>query len=228
MPDGVVDQVGQRPAQLAPASARHHHRRARRDGDRHPRPAYAVRHLGRAAPDRPPGRRAGGPGVGVGAGEQQQVLDQRRTAGPGRPAGRRQRAALAEPLGHLELGPHAGQRAAQLVGGVGDERALPLPAGGQPVEHPVQGDGQGTDLVGGRRHRQPASSPRRPARQRRAGRADRSAPARSSSTGRSVQPITRQAIAASTAEQQREGDQQRVAQPPAGQDVAERHRRDHR
>ena len=58
-------------------------------------------------------------------------------------------------LGDLELRLHAGQRTAELVGGVGDERPLPLPTGGQPVEHVVQGDRQGPDLVGGLRYGQP-------------------------------------------------------------------------
>ena len=89
--------------------------------------------------------------VGVGPGQQQQVLDQAESAGRRRPAGRR---AASPPspsrCGDLELGPHAGQRAAQLVGGVGDERPLPLPGRGQPVEHAVEGDGQRLDLVGRR------------------------------------------------------------------------------
>ena len=52
----------------------------------------------------------------------------------------------------LELGLRARYRAAQLVGGVGDEGPLPLARGGQPVEHPVQGHRQGANLIGGRGH----------------------------------------------------------------------------
>jgi len=57
--------------------------------------------------------------------------------------------------GDLELGPHAGQRAAQLVGGVGDEAALAPPGLLEPVEHAVQGDAEPVDLVLGVRQRQP-------------------------------------------------------------------------
>ena len=56
----------------------------------------------------------------------------------------------------LELGPDAGQRAAQLVGGVGDEPPLPLGRPGQPVEHRVHRVRQPGDLVRGRRLRAPA------------------------------------------------------------------------
>ena len=120
-----------------------------------------------------------------------------RTAGEvGQQVGR-QAAGLAEPFGHLELGAHAGQRAAQLVRGVGHERPLPFPGRGQPVQHPVQGDRPGPGSR--RRPAAPAAAPRR--RRRRSARRALicSAPTRSCSTGRSVQPITRHAIAASTA-----------------------------
>jgi hypothetical protein len=45
------------------------------------------------------------------------------------------------------LGAHIRQRAAQFMRGVGDELALPGPAGLEPVEHAVQGGRQPMDLV---------------------------------------------------------------------------------
>ena len=63
--------------------------------------------------------------------------------------------------GHLELGPQAGQRRAQLVRGVGDERPLSPPGRLQPAEHAVERLGQPADLVGA--SRAPAGCPREPA-----------------------------------------------------------------
>ncbi len=47
----------------------------------------------------------------------------------------------------LQLGPLGGQRATQVVGDIGDEPALPFGGPLEPVEHPVHGRGQPTDLV---------------------------------------------------------------------------------
>ena len=100
---------------------------------------------------------ASGAGSLVEAGEQQQVLRQ-----PGEPqhvgvhVARRRLPVL--PLGmverHLELGPDRRDRAAQLVRGVGDQGALPLLRGGQPVQHVVEGQRQRPHLVPGLGHRQ--------------------------------------------------------------------------
>ena len=166
VPDGVGHQVVHRPAQLARVGQDHHRSGPGATVHRHPLPRVPAATSASSA--RPVDRTPAGPAAGC-----------RRRPGPAaagpRPAPdsrsqvgqqvRRQGAALAEPLGHLDLGAHAGQRPAQLVGRIGHERPLPLPAGGQPVQHPVQGHGQGPDLVGRRRHGQP-SSPRRRHRRR--------------------------------------------------------------
>src|SRR5688572_11995734 len=67
------------------------------------------------------------------AGRQQGVLQLLRRAGP---AGR-----------ELELGPQRRQRRAQLVARIRDETSLPLEAGVQPVEHPVQRSSEPVHLV---------------------------------------------------------------------------------
>jgi hypothetical protein len=73
------------------------------------------------------------------------------------------------------------------VGRVGHEGALTSAGGGQSVEHVVEGDRQGADLVCGLRDnsRSSWSLP-----------LIRAAPERSISTGRRVQPMTRQAMRA--------------------------------
>ena len=60
---------------------------------------------------------------------------------------------------HLELGADAGDRAAQLVRGVGHQVALALLRVGQPGEHVVQRDRERAHLVPGLRHRQVARDP---------------------------------------------------------------------
>ena len=62
----------------------------------------------------------------------------------------------------LELGADPGERAAQLVAGVGDEPTLAIGGVLEPGEHRVHGAGEATDLVLGRRARAPAGGgPRR-------------------------------------------------------------------
>ena len=61
----------------------------------------------------------------------------------------RQPAALAESLGDLELGPHRRQRAAQLVGGVGDEGALGPPAAATRSSISLRVVASACDLVAG-------------------------------------------------------------------------------
>jgi len=51
--------------------------------------------------------------------------------------------------GHLELGPHASQRAAELVGGVGHEGALAAAGLLEPVEHAVERNPEPVDLIVG-------------------------------------------------------------------------------
>ena len=57
--------------------------------------------------------------------------------------------------GDLDGGPQRGQRAAQLVGGVGDEIPLPGQVVGQAVEEAVDRGGQLVQLVAGAAERQP-------------------------------------------------------------------------
>ena len=91
--------------------------------------------------------------AGVGPGQQQQAVDQRRqpvallaeraedlAVFVGRPG-------LLER--HLDRGPHRGQRAAQLVRGVGREAGDLGVVGRQPVEQVVDGPGQLVELVAG-------------------------------------------------------------------------------
>ena len=90
----------------------------------------------------------------------------------------------------LELGPHPGERAAQLVGGVGDEALLPCgSARSSAVEHRVHRRGQPGDLVvaAGTGTRRSRSRPPIAATSARIG-----------STGRSVRPTSTQISAAST------------------------------
>ena len=47
----------------------------------------------------------------------------------------------------LQPGPHSGQRAAQFMGGIGDEPLLELSRGIEPIEHSVHRGGQAGDLV---------------------------------------------------------------------------------
>jgi hypothetical protein len=47
----------------------------------------------------------------------------------------------------LEFGTNVGQGAAQLVGGIGDERPLPRRCGLEPAEHVVEGGREPADLV---------------------------------------------------------------------------------
>ena len=54
---------------------------------------------------------------------------------------------------HLELGPHARERAAQLVRGVGHEALLALSGIVHPLEHVVHGASEAGDLVVAGRHR---------------------------------------------------------------------------
>ena len=91
------------------------------------------------------------PGRGVlGRDQEQQVVDQRlhladvtqQVAVQGRVV---QRVGLRHR--QLQLDPLGGQGAAQVVGHVGDEPALPLGGPVEPVEHPVHGRGQPADLV---------------------------------------------------------------------------------
>ena len=217
VPDRVVDEVGQHPAQRRRGRRRHEHR----PGRRRPRTGHpARRRTGRprsreqrpsvdrtragdgAARRRRRGPAAAGPRPARTAG----ATSASRSAGSRPPSPSRWR--------HLELGPHDRQRAAQLVGGVGDERPLPRAPRRQPVEHVVEGHGQ---RVRSRRgSAAPAAVRPWPAPLIRA------APARSSSTGRSARPITRHAMTASTASSSGIDDQQRACRsdPLAALEVA--------
>ena len=68
----------------------------------------------------------------------------------------------AVPPRDVDLDAQRGQRAAQLVGDVGHEAALAVPGGREPVEHRVERDGQGVDLVARLRHRAAARRARHP------------------------------------------------------------------
>ena len=94
------------------------------------------------------------PGVGISARQQQQIFYQ-----PGKPFDvhheiGRQGAALAEPLGDLQLRLNARQWAAQFMSRVRHKRPLPFLRFTQPVEHLVKGDSQGADFVRSWRHRE--------------------------------------------------------------------------
>ena len=100
----------------------------------------------------------GAPGVPlVQPGQRQQVLGQ-----PGQPERVREHVAGGLPpvlavrvvQRHLQLGPDAGDRAAQLVRGVGDQPALAFLGRAEPAEHVVQGQGQVAHLVAGLGHRE--------------------------------------------------------------------------
>ena len=156
---GVVEQVRQRPAQLH-AAALHHRRRGRVDLHRHAG-------VGRA---RAAGLLAGlvgevdRDGVGqrgalVEGGEQQQVGDDRLEPGllGEQPVGhRRPLLGRGGALGHLELGADGGHRAAQLVGGVGDEPLLADEASSSRSSMAFIVCGQPGHLVAGVGHGHPA------------------------------------------------------------------------
>ena len=103
----------------------------------------------------------------------------------------------------LELGAHAGERAAQLVGRVGDEPPLASAGLLDPLEHVVHRAGQAGDLVVAAGHRHPAME---------VAPADAATSARIASTGRSVRPTSHQSNAASTTDGERE--QRRTATSP--------------
>ena len=88
------------------------------------------------------------------SGEQEQVLDEAFEPVDIGEQVRGQIAALAEVAGDVELGAQGGQRAAQLMRGVGDERALPSAGRGESIEHPVEGGRQRGELVPGRGYRE--------------------------------------------------------------------------
>ena len=92
-------------------------------------------------------------GVGVGAGQDEQLVDEAL-----HPAGLVEHVALLGPTplpGRLQLHAQARDRAAQLVRGVGDEAPLLLGAVLQPPQHLVDGAGQPADLVVLDRHGDP-------------------------------------------------------------------------
>ena len=69
----------------------------------------------------------------------QDVVDQDRAVGLGE---------LVDPADDLEIGAQAGERGAQLVGGVDDELALGAPGELEGLEQPVEGAAQPPELVG--------------------------------------------------------------------------------
>lgn len=84
----------------------------------------------------------------VGLGEQEQVADQALHAlDLGELVGDPAVAAMSVVAVHLQLRPERGQRAAQLMGGVGDEPPLALGGRLEPLEHLVHCPGQAPDLV---------------------------------------------------------------------------------
>ena len=180
VPDGVVDEVGQRPAQLVAVAATTTTGGPRPRRDRHPGAGVPASDLAPAARRGRTGRRAGPAAAVRRPGPAAAGPRPARRAGRRRPAGR-PAAGRASPSRWATSSwvRMLGQRAAQLVRGVGDERALPRPGGRQPVQHVVEGPASALDLVARRRHRQPAGPGRSPA-----DRAPRRAAARS--TGRSV------------------------------------------
>ena len=124
--------------------------------------------------------------------QQQEVVDEpRQPGGVGQQVvgDRRPVGTLAQPLRHLQLGAHVGQRAAQLVRRV--RRRTRAAAPGPPPAGPACRSG--SPPGGGSRPATPGTGswPGRPAP------VISSAPRRSASTGRSVAPMTRQATAAS-------------------------------
>ncbi len=153
---GVVDQVAEHPAQPVGVPG---HRGGPGAGqpDRDPGvgvPADLLAHQGgqvhlarRAAPGVPL----------VQPGQRQQVLGQ-----AGQPERVREHVAGGLPpvlavrvvQRHLQLSPDAGDRAAQLVRGVGDQPALAFLGRAEPAEHVVQGQGQVAYLVAGLGHRE--------------------------------------------------------------------------
>ena len=154
MADGVVEQVGDDPAQLltvADTCAADTWRVSTADPGTLERPDLLEHDV--VEVDRPPGALGS---AGVAAGEHEEVVGQPLQSvdlleQAGQHLGRR---ALA--LGDLELGAHAGERRAQLVRGVGDEPLL-LPARDvEPVEHLVHRRRQAGDLVPAGRLRHPA------------------------------------------------------------------------
>ena len=64
------------------------------------------------------------------------------------------------PSRDVELGAQRGQGTAQFVGGVRDEGPLAVPGGGEPRQHVVEGDCQGTDLIVGGGNRENFVRPR--------------------------------------------------------------------
>ena len=58
---------------------------------------------------------------------------------------------LLQPAGHLHVGPQAGQRCAQLVGGVEHQLALALPRGVERGQQPIERPSQAAELVGAAR-----------------------------------------------------------------------------
>ena len=98
-------------------------------------------------------------GALVGAGDEQQVVGEpleadRLVEHAG--VGREQVGLVRVGEVHLELGADAGERAAQLVGRIGDEPLLALSGIVDPLEHVVHGASEARDLVVAGRHRHPA------------------------------------------------------------------------
>ena len=158
MPDGVVEQVAARRARAArgrpapgPAARRPVSTpRVAGSPDTTSGPHVVEVHRHRAA-HRVPRRRRGPAGAG------------RRPAAAGATVSARTLAAVRRRVGGAPDGPastsssvaHPGQRAAQLVRGVGDEPALLLGRPVQPGEHGVHRARQAGDLLGGRPARAP-------------------------------------------------------------------------
>ena len=145
----VVDEVAERLLRAAPG------RRARRGrsaalGRVAEARAGSVAGVERLRPDRQPAL--------LDAREHEQVLGQPRRAGrsPRRPSAARPELLAAAALAQreLELGLQDRQRRAQLVAGVGDERALALERLLEPREHLVERRPEAADLVVGRADRQ--------------------------------------------------------------------------
>ena len=191
VPDGVVDQVGQDPAQArrAATSRRHVGAPLVPTGTRAPSIASQATSAARArSRDRGADRGDGG-GRPVQPGQHQQVSTRpairshlgaqvRRHAGVPRRDARRPRAGSASrPAGCAARGRRRRRRSAAA-------RAR----GGQPVEHRVERHRQRVDLVAGRGHRQAG----RPGRRRRSAPRPSAAPR----PGAAPPPITRQAISA--------------------------------
>ena len=152
--DRVVDHVAEQPGQLGGVPG---HRQRGRDVGLDPYPGVGGRRpdLGQQRGQQGGGFHAPASGRGVGgvrAGQEKQLADQALqpgrlpdgALGDGRPGGP---VRVGQP--DLQAGADRGQRAAQLVAGVGDEAALPPGGVLQPGQHRVHGLGQVADLVVG-------------------------------------------------------------------------------